>query len=258
MVISEPFGVTLDLWQTLIFEADGSANSGVRRDLRTERTVKGLAEHGFEVDPEAVKAQFTKLSVEITSGHDDGVDRHFENWIRLLVDRLVPGAEEKIGLEAIDAIGLEIDRTFVVSPPHFLDGTHDVLRKLRDRGARVGLISNTGLTSQDMYREWFAETGVLDLFDNTTFSNEQAVSKPNPAIFEVCIDGLGTKSANTLHVGDNMHTDVAGAAKLGMSTVWVEGGTNSRVQNDVTPDYSVASILELPEILDRWLEASSD
>lgn len=258
MGIAEPFGVTLDLWQTLIFEADGSANSGVRGDLRTERTVKGLAEHGIDVDREAVKTQFTKLSVEITSGHDEGVDRHFEKWIRLLIGRLVPGAEEKIGLEAIDAIGVEIDRTFVVSPPHFLDGTHEVLRQLRDRGAKVGLISNTGLTSQDMYREWFEVTGVLDLFDTTTFSNEQAVSKPNPAIFEACIDGLGTKSANTLHVGDNMHTDVAGAARLGMSTVWVEGGTNSPVQTDVSPDYSVASILELPEILDRWLKDSSD
>lgn len=258
MGIAEPFGVTLDLWQTLIFEADGSANSGVRRDLRTERTVKGLAEHGIDVDREAVKTQFTKLSVEITSGHDDGVDRHFENWIRLLIGRLVPGAEEKIGLEAIDTIGVEIDRTFVVSPPHFLDGTHEVLRQLRDRGAKVGLISNTGLTSQDIYREWFEDTGVLDLFDTTTFSNEQAVSKPNPAIFEACIEGLGTKSANTLHVGDNMHTDVAGAARLGMSTVWVEGGTNSPVQTDVSPDYSVASILELPEILDRWLKDSSD
>ena len=59
--------------------------------------------------------------------------------------------------------------------------------------------------------------------------------------------------ARALHIGDNMHTDVAGAAAVGMSTGWVRGGIDSPVNTSYDPDYTIDSMVELLPAVDRWL-----
>ena len=81
----------------------------------------------------------------------------------------------------------------------------------------------------------------------------QSVAKPDAEIFEITLANLGVNAKRSLHVGDNMHTDVAGAAAIGMLTVWVRGGTNSPVETTIKPNYTVDSAIELPAIVDEWL-----
>jgi FMN phosphatase YigB (HAD superfamily) len=64
-----------------------------------------------------------------------------------------------------------------------------------------------------------------------------------------------------LHVGDNLHTDIRGAAALGISTVWAKGKVPS--QQSVTveaakPDFTVETVLELPAIVEQWMESLDD
>ena len=62
--------VTFDLWQTLVFEADGTATSTVRRDARSKQTVQRLSQLGVELELSVVRESFNSLSSEITAGHD--------------------------------------------------------------------------------------------------------------------------------------------------------------------------------------------
>ena len=245
--------VTFDLWQTLVFEADGTATSMVRRESRSEQMVQWLSHLGVELELAVIREVFNALSSEITAGHDDGYDAPYEDWIKILVDRLAPGLAEQIGSAEIQHIGKLVDQTFLDTPPKLLDGTKELLGELRNRGLKIGLISNTGLTSPQTYSEWFDQLGILKGFDFLAFSNGQSVAKPDAAIFEITLANLGIDPERSLHVGDNMHTDVAGAGAVGMSTVWVSGGTNSPVETNTEPNYSVDSVIELPAIVDEWL-----
>ncbi len=245
--------VTFDLWQTLVFEADGSATSMVRREARSELTVQRLSQLGVELDLSLAIETFNALSNEITAGHDHGHDAPYEDWIKILVDRLAPGLATRIGSTEIVHIGKLVDQTFLDTPPKLLDGTKELLGELRNRGLKIGLISNTGLTSPQTYSEWFGQHGILEGFDFLAFSNGQSVAKPDAEIFEITLANLGVNAKRSLHVGDNMHTDVAGAAAIGMSTVWVRGGTNSPVETTIKPNYTVDSAIELPAIVDEWL-----
>ena len=247
--------VTFDLWQTLIFEADGNENSMARRDARTRYLTRELIRLGETVDQGVVRQGFTDLSKEITDGHDYGRDVPYERWISILVERLVPGLEQRVGAEEILEIGRLVDQTFLEAPPLLLEGTEDVLNELAERGLKIGLISNTGLTSPQMFRRWFRELEIIDNFDHLAFSNEMEVAKPDSRIFETTVRSMQVDAANTLHIGDNIHTDVGGAAAVGMSTVWVRGGTNSPVEKTVEPDYKVDSILEIPSVVDNWMGA---
>jgi len=245
-------GITFDLWQTLIFEVDGYPNSKARRTARTERVVSELASHGVDLDPDTVRQAFTDLSAEITSGHDHGHDRQFESWVSILIERLVPGFEERAGASVIARIAEQIDMTFVESPPLLIDGCAQVLDELSFEGHKIGLISNTGLTSPEMYRSWFADIGILDYFDFLAFSNQQEISKPEARIFTATIEELEVVPERALHVGDNLHTDIGGAAAIGMSTAWVKCGISSPVEPMAEPDYIIESILELTEIARKW------
>lgn len=253
--LSRPAAVTLDLWQTLIFEVDGSSVSHARREARTQATVRELNRLGVDMDQDTVRDGFKDLSQRITAGHDDGHDAQYEARIADLVEQLAPGLTGRIKSSDLTKISQLVDETFLDSPPNLLPGAREVLRELKDRGLKVGLISNTGLTSPQTYEQWFGDLDILDSFDFLAFSNAQEVAKPARGIFDVTLETLGVDAERTLHVGDNLHTDVGGAGSIGMSTVWVRGGINSPVEPSRDPDYSVDSILELPGIVDQWLPA---
>lgn len=100
--------------------------------------------------------------------------------------------------------------------------THALLESLRDRGLRLGLVSNAidppGLLHRDL-----EQLGVAQRLDTAVFSSEVGWRKPHPAIFERALDALGVAAGATLFVGDTLATDIAGAAALGMHTcqaVW--------------------------------------
>ena len=248
-----PAAVTFDLWQTLIFERDGSAKSGMRRKIRAEYGEEALSQLGYSVSRATIDRQLRELSDEITSGHDRGLDRRYEDWIRLLVERIDPELPDRIGATGMETFGAVIDQSFIESPPQLLDGTIELLDLLSGSGLKIGLISNTGLTSPATYKKWFSRIDLLGRFDYMAFSNELAVAKPSGQIFDATLTKLGVPASRALHVGDNLHADVAGAAAAGMATVWVLGGIESPVDTSREPDYSVDSVSELLPCVEKWL-----
>ena len=109
----------------------------------------------------------------------------------------------------------------------------------------------TRWTSASAYREWFEREGVIDHFNELIFSNEVACAKPNPSIFKPTLDKAGDDAGNALHIGDNLLTDIAGAAGVGMKTGWISGHDDRDVI--VEPDFTLNTIQDLPGIIDRWL-----
>ncbi|MFO0584083.1 MAG: HAD family hydrolase [Anaeromyxobacter sp.] len=89
-----------------------------------------------------------------------------------------------------------------------------VLRALRARGKRLGLISNVGCDVRGV----IDRGGMAPLLDAVVLSFEVGAVKPSAAIFERALGLLGTPPERTLMVGDSAHDD-AGAALLGAPTL---------------------------------------
>jgi HAD superfamily hydrolase (TIGR01509 family) len=94
------------------------------------------------------------------------------------------------------------------------DDTLPVLRALRARGLRLGLVSNVGLD----VREVLARAGLAPLFDAVVLSFEAGAVKPQASIFERALQALGVPAERALMVGDSPRDD-AGAAHLGVRTL---------------------------------------
>ena len=89
------------------------------------------------------------------------------------------------------------------------------LRQLRNGGIKTALLSNMHPAMIDYLRENF---DWLDLFDFVTFSAEVRLIKPDRAIYEHTLRGLGLGAGETLFV-DDREVNIQAARDLGIHAV---------------------------------------
>jgi FMN phosphatase YigB (HAD superfamily) len=105
----------------------------------------------------------------------------------------------------------------VESDPSYNEFALDVaptIRRLAGAGIKVGVISDIHFD----LRPVFAAQGLETSIDAFVLSYELGVQKPDPAIFEIALEKLGTTPQETLMVGDRASHDGA-AASLGVVTL---------------------------------------
>ncbi len=91
--------------------------------------------------------------------------------------------------------------------------------------------------------------GLAHLFEFALCAREVGRPKPHPAIYTSACARLKVQPHETVHVGDHLEHDVAGAAAAGLRTVWLN---RQRLVSGVqtTADAEIHSLIELPEVLD--------
>lgn len=107
--------------------------------------------------------------------------------------------------------------------------TAQVVRALADRDIPVGIVSNIAFD----LRPAFASLGIEDLVSSFVLSYEVGFTKPDPGIFRVALDRVGTAAERTLMVGDSEEAD-GGARALGMSFGLVEPLPTDRRPNGLS------------------------
>ncbi|MEP6796736.1 MAG: HAD family hydrolase [Lapillicoccus sp.] len=125
---------------------------------------------------------------------------------------------------------------------------------LRDRGVRVGVLSNT-IWSRDYHRDLFARDGVLDLVDADVYSSETPWVKPSPEIFRHAAAAVGVPAEQCVYVGDRSYEDVHGPQSVGMRAIWVPHSdipVDQQVSVEVTPDGIAHELLDVLRLIDGW------
>lgn len=95
--------------------------------------------------------------------------------------------------------------------------TGDCLRRLRERGIKVGVVSNIAFD----VRAAFDIHDMAGLVDDFTLSYEVGVTKPDPRIFTLAAGHLGVDPVDVLMVGDSEEAD-GGARAVGCRFALVE------------------------------------
>ena len=81
------------------------------------------------------------------------------------------------------------------------------LRRLRDAGVKLGIITNGTVHIQDAK---INALGVRELLDVVVVSEREGVRKPEIEIFNRALDRLGVAASDAWFVGDNPEDDVVG------------------------------------------------
>lgn len=93
----------------------------------------------------------------------------------------------------------------------------DALRRTRALGVRLVVVSNWDFSLHDV----LTRTGLRHLLHGTVTSAELGTPKPGAAIFHRAQAITGVAAGSTIHVGDSLDLDVAGARAAGIEPVYL-------------------------------------
>ena len=131
--------------------------------------------------------------------------------------------------------------------PYSMERYDDVLPAmdiLKAQGYTLGLISNMSAPAGDLA----ANMGLTPYLDMAVTSGEAGAEKPHPPIFREALRRAGVAAESAMHVGDQIMSDVEGAANAGISPVLLDRDGNH-------PNYAacprIETLMELPALLSR-------
>jgi putative hydrolase of the HAD superfamily len=131
--------------------------------------------------------------------------------------------------------------------------THALLEGLRDRGLKLGLVSNAFDPGWLLHRD-LEQMGLGQRLDVAVFSSEVGYRKPDPRIFERALEALGVEPGNSLFVGDRLYEDVRGADELGMTTVQALWFRADEHPDGGEPDHQAFTQFDVLNIARRLLD----
>jgi putative hydrolase of the HAD superfamily len=122
-----------------------------------------------------------------------------------------------------------------------------VLEHLRGR-VKLGMITNG---ASDIQRRKIAGSGLAGYFEVILVSGEEGFGKPKPEIFRLAIDRLEVDEASAVMIGDSLARDIAGAASVGIKSVWVNRFARTATEEFPAPEVEMADLAGLPAWLER-------
>jgi len=124
-----------------------------------------------------------------------------------------------------------------------------ILEVLKKEGYRLGIISD-GLIDVQLNR--IRALKLEKYFDIFTFSEEVGKNKPALEIFQLALKKANCEASEAIMVGDNVKTDIAGANRIGMISIWIRRGIFKDIEPNnqlETPNYTIYTLNELTDIL---------
>jgi putative hydrolase of the HAD superfamily len=118
------------------------------------------------------------------------------------------------------------------------------LRELRERGFRLGMISNA---TSELSSLW-AESAFQPLFDAVLFSADERMMKPDRRLYDRMAELLAVEAAQCLFVGDGAYRELQGAAEAGMSPVLIRA-PHDEWEHEGTIGWDGPRISALSEVL---------
>ena len=136
---------------------------------------------------------------------------------------------------------VEMTRRFLVPRA----GVLETIAELRRREVKVGLISNC---TEDVVLAW-EHTALHGRFDAAVFSAEAGCVKPEPEIYELACEALGTAAPDCVFVGDGANDELGGARRMGMTPVLIHR-VGEDPPWDAVRDWPGLRVTSIPEVLE--------
>ncbi|EGQ9596227.1 HAD-IA family hydrolase [Vibrio parahaemolyticus] len=126
----------------------------------------------------------------------------------------------------------------------FFPGVKEMLTDLR-KHYKLVVITNGPIFSQ---HPKLKATQMDEWVDHIIVGGEEPEEKPAASIFQKALNLVDVKPEETLHIGDSLAADIAGANNMGILSVWVNA-TGASNPTEITPNFEIREAVELKEIL---------
>jgi HAD superfamily hydrolase (TIGR01662 family) len=242
--VTAPRAVVFDLGGTLVEWPDWEGGAAAKW---------GLAYDAFRAASEgttATREEFVAAMRAAEKAHWERVDR--DHWsgppTGLVSDgfrRLGSAVDDRALLAALDGYARAVAGWCTV-----FEDARDTLATLRERGYRLGLLSNTWWAA-GWHNADLAAHGLAGLLDELVYTSDLPHSKPHPSVFREIASRLHVAPEACVMIGDRQIDDVSGARAVGMRAIWRRNESGFPA-SDVPPDRVVDGLVELPDLLRSW------
>ena len=180
--------------------------------------VERLKHLGFEVDNKlttSVGEVITKAAHELIQKEQNGAPRMSDNDFTAMQDKaalscIIADKNETELLEKLANLPLP-KQEFKIIP-----GTVEVLQTLKDKGFRLGIVSN----HRTWLPDYLKEIGLSQFFETIVVSDIVGVEKPDSRIMQIALDNFSLDASVCLYVGDHPF-DVLCAKNSGIACAWL-------------------------------------
>lgn len=232
-----PEGAPFNRYDWLLFDLDGTLLDYHAAEAAALDAT--LRDAGLTAS-DAVRASYRRINADhwarLEAGETTPERLRVDRWAELLADQRHDDVEPRAVADAYI--------THLAAGAHLVDGALEVLDDLA-RDHRIAFITN-GLA--DVQRPRLSAAGLLHRAETVVISDEVGVAKPEPAIFDLVLAGMGRpERSRVLMVGDSLTSDIAGGRDAGLDTAWVnpEGGSH----DGIAPTYTIGSVRELAGVV---------
>jgi putative hydrolase of the HAD superfamily len=211
-------------------------------------------EHGVDVDIQRLHDALRAAYHHGGWGFEGGFEPSEETSFRRTVE-IDQAAIAELGLGTMpESFFRRLSELFMlVSNWHVFPDVMPALDALRDRGLKVGAVSNWVWQLPELLHS----LELVSQFDFIAASARVGFEKPHPRIFRYALEQAGVKPAEAIHVGDHLDADVAGARKVGIGAVLIDRRERFGAA-DVPPGVPlIRSLSELVPIVDARLARAS-
>ena len=197
-------------------------------------------------DPQVFYDAYWEANIDLWSRYSKGeITRDY-----LIVERFRRPLSKGQGLEVTEQMCLDMNSAFLERcsvKPGTVEGAHELMTYLRQRGYRMHMTSNG---FHEVQYKKLAACGLTDFFDTIVLSEDAGANKPSAAFFDYAFQKTGAEPDTTLMIGDNMQTDIQGAMAAGIDAMLF-----NRWQYDIksgdpqAPTFVVSNLLDIKQIL---------
>lgn len=232
--------ISLDLWNTII----DSSNTDARRAHR----ISGLTRLLSPYVPDMSKEKSEQLIKEQVHWFDlIWKNEHRTPVTADLTDRIL----DRVGLTGNQELRRSVTDLFeegiLVAPPALTPGLADVLPVLASE-YRIGIISDTHFSPGRVVLSLLERYEIRQYFSFLSFSDENGVSKPHPAMYHKIADSAGIPVTDLLHIGDMERTDITGARAIGAGSI-LYAGANLADLKSTTADAVATHWNQVPDLI---------
>ena len=217
------------------------------RPSRYEVQSEALADFGISVTPEGILRGYYLADAYMSEQNATKPVRSLErderrSFFAEYERRVLRGAGVDVSHDQAERIWRRIRQIDYALA--LFDDTIPALEACRQSGLTVGLISNLDQDGAELA----GSLGLLPYLDFTVTSREVGAEKPSPLIFERALERATAQPENAVHVGDQLTSDIAGAANLGINAVLLDRDGNHK---GYTAHPRIEGLEELSAVLER-------
>ncbi len=219
----------------IIFDLDNTLTDFVRmKDASIQAAIQSMIDAGLMFPPERIQEEIFKIYGE------EGIE--YQKVFNQLLINLIGEVDYKVLAAGIVGYRRAREASLVLYPH-----VKVTLIELMKRGMKLAVISDAP-RQEAWLRLCYLQ--LHHIFDVVLTHNDTGEYKPSPGPFKKVLAELGIRPEEAMMVGDWPERDIAGAAELGMKTVFARYGDTFGTASSGA-NYEINDIFEIVRIIDE-------